>query len=187
MLEQFADPRALLAAGAAELTRLITSASGHQQGTERALQWRAAAAAAIDLYGDHPAVPFEELAAEVATEVRLLRAIGAELAVHAAAREQHYRQVDPAQLARSLPGFAEISAPVLVAIMGRPGRFRNGTKFKSYAGLAPKASETGETDTVNALDRDQIIIDDVHHPVLADPQPVIAATVEGFRRVRVGS
>src|SRR5439155_27335074 len=87
VLERFADPRALLAAGAAELTPLITSASGHQQGHERALQWRAAATAAIDLYGDHPAVPFEELAAEVTTEVRLLRAIGAELAVHAAARE----------------------------------------------------------------------------------------------------
>jgi Transposase IS116/IS110/IS902 family len=146
VLERFADPRALLAAGAAELTRLITSASGHQQGHERALQWRTAATAAIDLYGDHPAVPFEELAAEVTTEVRLLGAIGAELAVHAAAREQYYRQVDPAQLARSLPGFAEISGPVLVAVMGRPGRFRDGTRFKSYAGLAPKASETGETD-----------------------------------------
>ena len=66
--------------------------------------------------------------------MRLLRAIQAELAAHAAAREQHYRQVDPGQLARSLPGFAEISAPVLVAIMGRPGRFRDGTRFKSYAG-----------------------------------------------------
>jgi hypothetical protein len=41
------------------------------------------------------------------------------------------------------------------------------------------------SDTVNTLDRDQIIID-VHHLVLADPQPVIAATVEGFRRVQVG-
>jgi len=30
--------------------------------------------------------------------------------------------------------------------MGRPGRFRDGTKFKSYVGLAPKACETGETD-----------------------------------------
>ncbi len=30
--------------------------------------------------------------------------------------------------------------------MGRPGRFRDGTRFKSYAGLAPRASETGETD-----------------------------------------
>jgi transposase len=146
VLERYADPRALLAAGPAELIRLITSASGHQQGKERALQWRAAAAAAVELYGDHPAVPFGELAAEVVTEVRLLRAIQAELAVHAAAREEHYRRADPAQLARSLPGFAEIGAPVLVAVMGRPGRFRDGTRFKSYAGLAPRASETGETD-----------------------------------------
>ena len=91
-------------------------------------------------------MPFDELAAEVVTEIRLLRAIQAELAVHAAAREQHYLQVDPGQLARSLPGFAEIGAPVLVAAMGRPGRFRDGTRFKSYVGLAPRASETGETD-----------------------------------------
>ena len=91
-------------------------------------------------------MPYDELAAEVVTEVRLLRAIQGELATHAVAREQRYRQVDPGQLARSLPGFAEISAPVLVAVMGRPGRFRDGTRFKSYAGLAPRASETGDTD-----------------------------------------
>ena len=30
--------------------------------------------------------------------------------------------------------------------MGRPGRFRDGTRFKSYAGLAPRASQTGDTD-----------------------------------------
>ena len=146
VLERYADPRALTAAGEAELTRLITSASNKQQGQERAGQWLAAAAAAIELYGDHPAVPFAELAAEVATEIRLLRAIQAELATHAAARERHYLQVDPGQIARSLPGFAEISAPVLVAAMGRPGRFRDGARFKSYVGLTPRASETGETD-----------------------------------------
>jgi hypothetical protein len=146
VLEAHADPRALLAVSMAELTGLITAVSNKQQGPERARQWRDAAAAAVEFYGDHPAVPYEELAAEVATEVRLLRAIQAELATHIAAREQHYRQVDPGQLARSLPGFAEISAPMLVAIMGRPGRFRDGTRFKSYAGLAPRASETGDTD-----------------------------------------
>jgi hypothetical protein len=91
-------------------------------------------------------VPYAELAAEVATEVRLLRAIREELALHAAAREQHYLRVDPGQLARSLPGFAEISAPVLVAIMGRPGRFRDATRFTSHAGLAPRASQAGDTD-----------------------------------------
>jgi transposase len=146
ILEQFASPQALMAAGLAELTRLISTTSNKQQGQDRARQWRAAAAAAIELYGDDPAVPFDALAAEVATEVRLLRAIQAELAAHAAAREKHYLQVDPGQLARSLPGFAEISAPVLVAVMGRPGRFREGTRFKSYAGLAPRASQSGETD-----------------------------------------
>jgi transposase len=146
VLEHYADPRALLAAGVAELTMLITTVSHHQQGHDRACQWRAAAAAAAELYGDHPAVPYEALAAEVATKIRLLRAIQAELAVHATAREVHYRQADPSQLARSLPGFAQISAPVLVAAIGRPGRFRDGTRFKAYAGLTPRASETGETD-----------------------------------------
>jgi transposase len=146
VLEHFADPRSLLAADMAGLTRLISVVSNKQQGQLRARQWRDAAAAAVELYGDHPAVPYAELAAEVATEVRLLRSIQEELALHAAAREQYYRMVDPGQLARSLPGFAEISAPVLVAIMGRPGRFRDGTRFKSYAGLAPRASQTGDTD-----------------------------------------
>jgi len=146
VLEHYGDPRALLAAGQAGLTQLITAVSHHQHGHDRARQWRDAAAAAAELYQDDPAVPFAELAAEVATEIRLLRTIQTELAAHAAAREQHYVQADPDQLARSLPGFAEISAPVLIAAMGRPGRFRDGTKFKSYAGLAPKASETGETD-----------------------------------------
>jgi hypothetical protein len=129
VLERYGDPRALLAAGLAELTQMITVASHHQQGCDRARQWHHAAAAAIELYQDHPAVPFAELAAEVATEIRLLRITQAELAAHAAAREQHYLQAGPAQLARSLPGFAEISGPVLAAAMGRPGRFRDGTKF----------------------------------------------------------
>jgi hypothetical protein len=40
-------------------------------------------------------VPYDGLAAEVTTGIRLLRAIQAELASHAAAREQHYRQADP--------------------------------------------------------------------------------------------
>jgi hypothetical protein len=146
VLERHADPRLLLAADMTALTRLISMVSNNQQGQARARQWQDAAAAAVELYGDHPAVPYAELAAEIATEVRLLRAIQDELALHAAAREQHYLTVDPGQLARSLPGFAEISAPVLVAVMGRPGRFRDATRFKSYAGLAPRASQTGDTD-----------------------------------------
>jgi Transposase IS116/IS110/IS902 family len=86
------------------------------------------------------------LAAEVQTEVRLLRATQAELTAHARERERCYRQVDPAALARSLPGLATIGGPALIATMGPAQRFANPAKFRSFTGLAPKASETGQTD-----------------------------------------
>jgi hypothetical protein len=60
------------------------------------------------------------LAAEVATEIRLLRATQAELAAHATKREACYQRVDPAALARSLPGLATIGGPALVATRARP-------------------------------------------------------------------
>jgi Transposase IS116/IS110/IS902 family len=78
--------------------------------------------------------------------MRLMAATEEELNRHATLREQAYQRVDPHELARSLPGIATVSAPALVAIMGRPQRFRTAAHFRSYTGLAPKASETGETD-----------------------------------------
>ncbi len=98
------------------------------------------------MYRDHPAVAFVAIAEEIATEVRLLRAVEAERARHAAAREDRYLVVDPDQLARSIPGFSTIGGPSLVACMGDPARFAKGKQFRSFTGLTPKASETGNTD-----------------------------------------
>lgn len=146
VLERYADPNALLRLGKARLAALIARESRNHQGTERAGQWLAAARAAVELYAGDSAVAFGDLAAEVATEVRLLRATEAELAEHAPVREQAYRRVDPEGLARSLPGIAEVGGPVLVAAVARPGRFGSGSAFRSFTGLTPRASETGETD-----------------------------------------
>jgi transposase len=146
VLERWADPNALLKAGVKRLTGLIVKTSNNHQGLERAEQWLDAARASIELYGNHPAVAFADLAAEVATEVRLLRAVQAELADHATERETAYRWVDPTRLARSLPGLAEVGGPALVAIMGDPARFAKGKQFRAFTGLVPKASETGDTD-----------------------------------------
>jgi len=146
VLEHYADPRVLLAAGEDTLTALIVKESRNHLGAPRARQWIAAATAAVALYGDHPAMPYADLAAEVATEVRLLRAVEAELAGHAAAREDAYRWADPGQLTRSLPGLSTVGGPVLAAVVGNAGRFPSGAHFKSYLGLAPRASETGNTD-----------------------------------------
>lgn len=146
VLERFADPRTLLAAGVDQLAALIAEVSNNHQGVDRAHEWLAAAAAAVELYGEHPAMPYEDLAAEVATEVRLLRAIQSELTGHEEQREIAYRWADPGQLARTLPGLREIGGPVLAAVIGRAGRFPTGAHFKAYVGLTPRASETGETD-----------------------------------------
>src|SRR5690606_22951588 len=91
VLERWADPRALLKAGRARLTAVIVKASNNHLGAARAEQWREAAAAAVELYGDHPAIAWSDLAAEIVTEVALLRAVQTQLAQHAAAREEAYR------------------------------------------------------------------------------------------------
>ncbi len=146
VLERYADPNVLLTAGVNRITSVIATASNNHQGQDRAIEWIAAAEAAVELYAGHPAVAFADLAAEVATEVRLLRAVQAELAVHAVEREKAYRWVDPCQLARSLPGVADIGGPALVAAIGDPARFPTGKQFRSFTGLTPRASETGDTD-----------------------------------------
>ena len=146
VLERWADPNLLVKTGQKRLTAVIAKASNGHLGVDRAEEWLAAAHAAIDLYAGHRSVAFTDLAAEVATEVRLLRAAKAELAVHSTEREDAYCEVDPTGLARSLPGLAEIGGPALVATMGDPSRFAKGKQFRSFTGLVPKASETGDTD-----------------------------------------
>ena len=138
VLERFADPNALVKAGLKRLTALIVKASNNHQSAERACQWLDAAEASIALYAGHPAVAFAELAAEVATEVRLLRATQAELATHAAERERCYHWVDPASLARSLAGLAEIGGPALVACMGDPARFDRGKQLRPSPAWPPR-------------------------------------------------
>jgi hypothetical protein len=132
--------------GKSGLGKFIAKVSRGQLGVERAEVWLESARLSLELYGQHPAAAYAERAAEVQTEVRLLAAIGVELAEYQNRREKTYRQVDPGGLARSLPGFAEVGAPVLVAYMGPPQRFARGPRFRSYTGLATKASQTGDSD-----------------------------------------
>jgi transposase len=145
VLERWADPNALLNAGAKRITAVIVKASYNHLGADRAGEWIAAAQASLELYGSSPAIAFADLAAEVRTEVRLLRAVQGELAEHAGERERCYRWVDPTGLARSLPGLAEIGSANVVAIMGDPARFAKGKQFRSFTGLVARTSETGDT------------------------------------------
>jgi len=146
ILERYADPRALLAVGPARLTRLIATTSRGQLGPAKAQALQAAAAEAVALWDGDSAAALDDLAAEVATEVRLVCAAQAERARHEHARDTALGCVDPAGLAASLPGMGPVGAAQLVATTGRPGRFPHASAFKAFTGLTPRASETGQTD-----------------------------------------
>jgi transposase len=148
VLVRWPDPAKLLRAGEAALSRLIAKVSRGQLDVEqRTADWLTVARESVAVYGSDPAVPFADIGAEIASQARIMAVLVAEQQAHAKAREDAYAAVDPDQLARSLPGVATIGGPVLVAGLARPGRFPNGHAFKSFCGLAPKASETGETDS----------------------------------------
>jgi len=97
-------------------------------------------------YGDLGALPFEVVAGELAAEIARLEVAEAALRPFEGRREEAYRAVDPAQLARSLPGLARVGAPLAVAFTARAARFPSADRYASYVGLVPGSSETGETD-----------------------------------------
>jgi transposase len=149
ILRQWGDPRSLAAVPIDDLTDLVERASHRMHGRAKAQAWLDAAHQAVALYGDSDAVPFESLAGDLATEIALLDALEAARAPHERRRQQLYQAVDPQALARTVPGVGPIGAPLVAAVMGRPGRFANADRFASFTGLVPKASETGETDRKN--------------------------------------
>jgi hypothetical protein len=148
VLERWADPHALVATGRARLQRVLTKASAGQQGAQRAEQWLAAAHAALQLYGDHPAIAFQDLAAEVHSEVRLLRATQAELAAHARKREACQPAGRPAgpgpQPAR--PGRDR---------RARPGRHHGHGQPLPHRGQVPLLHRPGPTRVRDRPDRPQ--------------------------------
>ena len=147
LLERWANPHLLAAVPRKRLVAFIRKAStGHVNSEDRADLWLQAARESVELFGDETGIAFDDVAAEIASEIRMWRSCQVELAAHEQAREEHYNIVDPQGLARSLPGIKTAGGPVIVAALGRAHRFPTAGQFKNYTGLAPKASETGDTD-----------------------------------------
>jgi transposase len=146
ILETAADPRELVDVDAAELGKRVRTVSNGTKGIEHVEMWQEVARQAVELYGCSEAVAFTDIAAEIQSEIRLLQVAREEQKRHIKAREAAYVKADPEQLARSVFGIAKNGGPVLVAAMGDAKRFSNASTFKSFTGLSPKASETGNVD-----------------------------------------
>ncbi len=145
VLARWGDPRALRAVSLRRLSATIDKASLGHSGEEKALAFHVAAAQALALWDGDSAVALADVAAELATEIRLLHAAEIERAEHEAVRDAAMATVDPDGLAASVPGLGPVGTSVLTAAMGRPGRFPNAAAFKQFTGLAPRTNQTGDT------------------------------------------
>ena len=131
------DPRALLKAGRARLTAVIAKASNNHQGATRPSsggqrQLLQSSSTGSIRRSPGPTWPPKSSPRCVAASCPN------QLARHAAGREEAYRWVDVGQIARTLPGVAEVSGPVLAAAIGAPNGSAAERTFKSFVGLRPK-------------------------------------------------
>ena len=103
----------------ARLTALIERASPSHQGAHRQGEWLAVARCALEHHGADEAVAFDNVAAEFTTEVRLLRAIQAELVGGRPVEEatdycRGFKK--PARDSAPAPNFSRDNASALIAI-----------------------------------------------------------------------
>lgn len=143
VLERYAHPVRLRRLGRARLTRLLVRHSGGAWRQDKADQLLAAADETLTLWTDG-GLDFAELAADIASEVRTIQAITAELAATDARIAQLYQRADPGGIFTSAPGIAVISAAGILGRLGDPNRFANLAGIRGFSGLVPGVDESGD-------------------------------------------
>lgn len=142
VLERYADPTRLRRAPAERLVRFVRAASRGRHKDAFVAQLRTAAGEAVALYRGGE-LDFDELAADIAGEVRLIRAINDEIGLLDARIATLYAKADPAGIVASVPGIGEVLAPGILGRLGDPTRFASLAAVRAFTGLVPDTNESG--------------------------------------------
>jgi transposase len=150
VLERYADPFALKKLGRKRLTALLIRTSRGHFREAKADELLAAADETIELWAAG-GLDFAELADDIATEVRVFKALDCELEAIEDRIEAIYDDVDPGGIVRSAPG---LGVTLAAGILGRTGdlnRFDNLAGVRSFTGIVPKIDQSGLTDGHHGL------------------------------------
>ena len=146
ILERYGDPRKLRRLGVNRLAALMRGTSGGQWSTDKATELVTAAGEAITLW-EHDQLDFDELAWDLASEVRLIRQLGDEIARLEARIDVLYEKADPAGIVISAPGVGPILAGGILGRLGDAKRFADLAGVRSFSGMIPKVNQSGHTET----------------------------------------
>ena len=89
---------------------------------------------------------FADLQDEIARELRLMEIEEAESDAIAQRIEILYRELHPSDNLRTIPGVGELTAPVFLAVVGDPMRFRSQSAFANYNGVVPDSRQSANTE-----------------------------------------
>jgi transposase len=89
---------------------------------------------------------FADLQDEIARELRLMEAEESEAEVLSKRIEELYRKLHPSNNLRTIVGVGEQTAPVFLAGIGEPRRFRNQSALGNWAGVVPGSRQSSSTE-----------------------------------------
>jgi transposase len=89
---------------------------------------------------------FAALQDEISRELRLMEMAEAESESIANRLEQLYHELHPSDNLRTIPGVGEHTAPILLAVVGDPARFRSQSAFANYTGVVPAAKQSADAE-----------------------------------------
>lgn len=148
VLERYANPHTLRKLGRARLTKLLIRASRGAWREAKADEILAAADETLALWAAG-GLDFDELAEDIAVEVRQIKALDAEIAALDDRIEALYESADPAGIVVSAPGIGPVLAAGILARTGDLNRFENLAGIRSFTGLVPKINQSGTSDHHN--------------------------------------
>jgi hypothetical protein len=115
-------------------------------GTEEAQELVDAATEATRLW-DHNQLDFEELAWDLASEVKLVRGLDDEIGRLETRIDELYTKADPSGIVISAPGVGPILAGGILGRLGDAKRFADLAGVRSFSGMIPKVNQSGHTET----------------------------------------
>jgi len=89
---------------------------------------------------------FDDLQEEIACELRLMEAEEAEADRVSRRIEELYHRLHPNDHLRTIPGVGERTAPIFLATVGDPHRFRSQSAFANWTGVVPGAKQSSEVE-----------------------------------------
>lgn len=145
VLGRYANPYTLKRLGRSRLSKLVTRVSRGHWGDDKAVEILTAADASIALW-THGGLDFDELSADIATEIRIMETFDTEIATLDDRIEDLYQHADPTGIVASVPG---IGITLAAGILGRTGdlnRFHSLKGVRAFTGMVPKIDQSGLED-----------------------------------------